>query len=197
MKGLDDFEPERYYHVISHAVGVESLFKTDDNFNYFLKRYAHYIPEVCATFAYCLMPNHIHFLVRVHPETQLVQQSRYKGNLHAHVMQRWGSLLNSYAKTFNNTYKRKGALWVRPVKRFLLPTEPYITNVINYIHHNPVRHGFTSAPADWPYSSFGALLSDKPTHLERSDVLDWFGGKRGFTTFHEQMPVAVVEEWEG
>lgn len=42
MKGLEKFEPDSYYHIVNHAVGSENLFRTDDNYRYFLKKYAQY-----------------------------------------------------------------------------------------------------------------------------------------------------------
>ncbi|MFT7032124.1 MAG: putative transposase [Cyclobacteriaceae bacterium] len=98
MKGLEKFEPETYYHIINHAVGSENLFRTEDNYRYFLKRYAHYMPSVCSTLAYCLMPNQIHFLVKNHNEETLLKNPKYKTDFHKLVMQRLSNLLNAYDK---------------------------------------------------------------------------------------------------
>ncbi len=46
MKGLIDFEPEEYYHIVNHAVGSENLFRTEENYRYFLDKYAHYSSSV-------------------------------------------------------------------------------------------------------------------------------------------------------
>lgn len=71
MKGLVDFEPETYYHIVNHAVGNENLFRNDGNYKFFLQKYAQYMPSVCDTIAYCLMPNHIHFMVKTHTKKAL------------------------------------------------------------------------------------------------------------------------------
>ncbi len=86
MKGLEKFEPELYYHIVNHAVGNENLFRTDDNYRYFLKRYADHLPSVCSTLAYCLMPNHIHFLIKTHSEEILVKHQKYKTDFHKLIM---------------------------------------------------------------------------------------------------------------
>ena len=48
-------EPERTYHIWTHANGSENLFRCDENYRYFMRRYRHYIHPVVETFAYCLM----------------------------------------------------------------------------------------------------------------------------------------------
>lgn len=62
---MGPLQPGFYYHIYNHANGSENLFLNDENYNFFLKRYTSYIMPVDDTFAYCLMPNHIHFLVRI------------------------------------------------------------------------------------------------------------------------------------
>ncbi len=56
MKGLDKFEPNSYYHIVNHAIGDENLFRNNENYRYFLRKYAEYLPHVSDTLAYCLMP---------------------------------------------------------------------------------------------------------------------------------------------
>ncbi|MBN1118164.1 MAG: hypothetical protein JXA77_13225, partial [Bacteroidales bacterium] len=58
-------EPNNYYHIFNHAVGNENLFVEDKNYAFFLDKFEKYIVEFIDVFAYCLMPNHFHFLIRV------------------------------------------------------------------------------------------------------------------------------------
>ena len=55
-----------------------------------------------------------------------------------------------------------------------------------YIHHNPQKHGFVDDFRDWPYSSYHAHLSSKPTQVEREVVLGWFDGPQGFDMAHRE-----------
>lgn len=50
------FEPNAIYHVYTHAIGNESLFRSAENYDYFLHRYAYHIHPVAETYAYCLCP---------------------------------------------------------------------------------------------------------------------------------------------
>lgn len=196
MRGLDKFEPDSYYHVVNHAVGSENLFRTDENYRYFLERYAKYMPPVCDTLCYCLMPNHIHFLIRTHDEIALSRDPKFKGDFHKLVMQELSNLLNAYAKAYNKRYNRRGALWIDFTKRFKVESNSYLTSVINYIHQNPVKHGFTKHLTEWKYSSYLSLLSDNSSMLSRDEVLEWFGGTEAYIDFHRDSSAMLSSDWE-
>ena len=51
-------EADKFYHLYDHAVGDENLFRNENNYKYFLKKYAEYFNPIAETYAYCLMPNH-------------------------------------------------------------------------------------------------------------------------------------------
>lgn len=55
----------QYYHIFNRGNGGEKLFREDRNYPYFLGLCAKYVEPVTETYAYCLMPNHFHFLVRI------------------------------------------------------------------------------------------------------------------------------------
>ncbi len=196
MKGLESFQPNTFYHVVNHAVGFENLFQSDENFIYFLKRYKHYMPSVWDTYAYCLMPNHIHLLVKVHPEEVLISHPKYKGDFHKLVMQQLSNLLNAFAKAYNKMYNRRGALWIDFTKRFLVDNKPYLKSVINYIHQNPVNHQFTYKPEVWNFSSYNSLLSDKTTLLRREEVINIFGSMEKFLQNYRATKGEIKNEWE-
>lgn len=61
----DFFESGKIYHIYSTAIGNELLFLSDENYKYFLKRYDDYCSDIFETLAYCLIPNHFHFLVKI------------------------------------------------------------------------------------------------------------------------------------
>ncbi len=68
------FEPlqyGKYYHIYNRAVGKENLFRQTTNYEHFLGLYDKYIEPVAETYAWCLMPNHFHFLVRIKDEEEI------------------------------------------------------------------------------------------------------------------------------
>ena len=66
----------------------------------------------------------------------------------------------------------------------MYPDDGYFRVLIAYIHQNPRKHGFVDDFRDWPFSSYQALTSDKPTQLRREDVFLWFDGEGGFRKLH-------------
>ncbi len=64
-------EPAKFYHLYNHANGNENLFRNEENYLFFLKKFAFYVNPIADTYAYCLMPNHIHFLIAIKEEKEL------------------------------------------------------------------------------------------------------------------------------
>jgi putative transposase len=184
-------QPAKFYHLYNHANGNENLFRNDENYYFFLKKFALYINPVADTYAYCLMPNHIHFLICIKEEKELMEyfirhQKVLTGfpNLTGLVSKQFSNFFNCYAKSYNKLYNRRGSLFVRPFKKKEIDNDAYLTRVIHYIHSNPVQHGFVKNIYEWPHSSYNSLLLSKPTALKRDEVLKWFGGIDEFKNFH-------------
>ncbi len=193
-------QPEKSYHIYTHANGFENLFLSDENYRYFLQRYEYFIPSIADTLAYCLMPNHIHFLVSIKSEKLLLELYRNKypekeipatlrgfKTLEEFIIRQFSHLFNSYTQAFNKMYKRRGSLFIHSFKRKEIESDQQLTNTIHYIHVNPVHHGFVKNISDWPWSSYQILLNDNPTMLKREEILAWFGNRVEFERFHQQV----------
>ena len=186
-------QPEAYYHIYNHGNGNENIFRNDENYNWFLKRYNDYISPIAHTFAYCLMPNHFHFLVQIksideiNAHYKLRVKANNKETLEADkfISQCFSNFLNSYAKAFNKMYNRKGSLFLDNIKRKAVNNDGYFTKLIHYIHANPVHHGFVNSVEAWQHSSYHILLSKKPTKLQRDNVLNWYGSIEEFKRIHQ------------
>ena len=87
----------------------------------------------------------------------------------------FSNLFNAYTKAINKAYQRTGSLFEERFGRIEVTSETYFTHLIFYIHFNPQKHGFVKDFREWPWSSFGALLSSRPTRLQRDEVLRRFG----------------------
>jgi len=95
-------------------------------------------------------------------------------------------LFNAYAKYINERYNRTGSLFQRQFKRIEVTTEKHFRHLVIYIHTNPVHHGFTDDFKNYPWTSYGTILSAKPTKLERNAVLGWFDDKANFMEVHKR-----------
>jgi len=184
--------PEDVYHIYNCANGTENLFREERNYHFFLEKYFKYAHPIAETFAYCLMPNHFHIMVRIRSEEDLTGFE----NLSGLAIKKFGNLFNSYAKAYNKTYNRRGSLFMRPFKKKKVKNEAYFTRLILYIHNNPVKHGFVKNMWDWPYSSLHLFAADNKAIrfgskfkelLNRKEVIDWFGGLQEFRAMHEEV----------
>ena len=189
--------PDRIYHVYNHATGDDNFFRSDENYQYFLKKYKEHIAPIADTFAYCLLPNHFHFMVRIKNEKQLSESFKLSRNLRGFlhnedlnlagfISQQFSNLFNAYSKAYNKMYDRRGALFRERFNRKHVDTEEYYTQLIAYIHNNPVNHGFVETTENWTWSSYQAYLVNKPTELQKTEVLDWYGGEEQFFKYHNE-----------
>lgn len=60
----------------SHANDEDNLFREVDTYHYFQEKYYFHLDRVLETFAYCLLPNHFHFMLRVRPEDEIIKSLR-------------------------------------------------------------------------------------------------------------------------
>ena len=65
MNRLTPLEFGEYYHIFNRGVIGENIFREERNYLYFLRLYGKYIEPIADTFAYCLLRNHLHLLVRI------------------------------------------------------------------------------------------------------------------------------------
>lgn len=174
------------------------MFRNEENYKYFLKKFNEYISPIALTFSYVLIPNHFHFLIEIKDKNQLYnhykqleinrEKSSYKTegdlNYEDFVMQQFSNFFNSYTKSYNKRFNRKGALFVDYMRRVLISDEEYLRNLVFYIHQNPVHHNCCSAVDEWRYTSFNSFYSSKPSRIEREEVISWFGDLENFTFMH-------------
>ena len=189
----------KFYHIYSRGIDRCTIFFEERNYDFFMKRWVRYVEPAAETYAYALLRNHFHGLIRTRtPEEQeawRAQTLRVSDTRRVlkvlQPSQQIGNMLNSYAKAINETYGRTGSLFQHPFGRIEATTETYLRNLVTYIHQNPQRHGLVDDFRLWPYSSYDALRSEKQTRLKRDDVLAWFTNRQVFEDVHAQ-PIAEV-----
>jgi REP element-mobilizing transposase RayT len=178
-------EPGSYYHIYNRGNNREGIFRQDENYRYFLYLYKKYLSPFIDTYAYCLMPNHFHFLIRVR-EMDSSQDTPAKDNKLTPLELAFRNFFISYAKSFNNQYGRTGSLFQRKFKRIMADEMAYRMRLAVYIHANPIRAGLCEAYEDWKYSSYRAILGEGYSSVKRDEVLDWFDGRDDFVVFHRE-----------
>ena len=149
------FARGQYYHLFNRGINKQKIFFSTENYLYFLgllrknsRRFQ------ISIIAYCLMPNHYHFLVRQDGEKSISLFMR--------------SMINSYAQGINKQYNRTGALFENRFKDKLVDKNEYVIHLSRYIHLNPVRAGLVNKPEGWEFSNYlewigkrGGILKDE------------------------------------
>jgi len=184
------FEGGNFYHVYNRSVDRKPMFRSDDNYRFFLKQYDYYLSGVIDTYAYCLLGNHFHLLVRIPGMTDLSTFQKLTNlltgdkTIHQVVSHQFRKLFQSYAQAFNKQQNRTGTLFQTPFKRVQVDSDQYFTHLVHYIHANPQLHGLIDDFRDWKWSSYDSILSNKPTKINKQEVINWFGTVGRYKEFH-------------
>lgn len=187
-KNTAHLNPETFYHIYNRGINGEDIFKAERNYFYFLKKYEKYISLVASTYAYCLLKNHFHFLIRTHSERELkaVSTSKKKYEADQIISLQFSHLFNCYAQAINKNFCRTGGLFETPFRRIPVEEEEYVTHLIYYIHFNPQKHSFVKDFRTYKHSSYSIYLNSKKTFLERKAGMEWFGNKDIFVNQHDE-----------
>lgn len=168
------------YHIMMRGTGRQEIFFDDEDNMRFLDRL-----NTCKknngieVYGWCLMGNHVHFLIREGPEGV------------SKTVQRLGI---SYAGFFNWKYHTVGHLFQDRFKSEKVETDGYLLTVVRYIHQNPVKANIAKNILEYEWSSCRGYYG-KPCYpagmLNTAPVLEMFGedeerAKKGFILFNEQ-----------
>lgn len=134
---------------------------------FFLKKVKkHLLPHV-EIVAYCLMPNHFHFMVQ---SMMNINQIKFSHDLKI--------MLRSYTRAINNQENRSGSLFQQNTKIKSLEnggginSDDHPFTCFHYIHQNPMKAGLVSRMEEWEMSSFKDYVES------RSDSISIFGGSK-------------------
>ena len=184
-----------YYHIFNRGIDGTDLFKTNSNYETFLNKYDDYIKPIANTYAWSLLGNHFHLLVRIHDEEQITfikpkedDKRTFAEKKKYDPTRQFSHFFNAYAKYFNKRNNRHGGLFTTPFERIKINNKQYFKELVFYIHNNPVKHGFIEKMNDYPWSSFNTVISIKPTKLQRNMVIGWFNSVSEFKEFHKRDP---------
>lgn len=157
-----EYRPGRYYHIYNRGAGKQSIFYEDRDYLDLIALMKK-IGAACqlSVIAYCLLPNHYHWLVR------------QKSVIEAGVMPK--RVFGSYVQTFNHRYNRTGTLFEGRVKIVPIDDEQYIRHLCRYIHINPVKHAIAASPDLWPYSNYLEWIDQRQGKLvDKEFISEWF-----------------------
>jgi putative transposase len=217
MQQIEPLVHGKYFHIFNRGTNSCNLFAESANYKHFLELYDKYIPQVAETYAWVLMKNHFHVIVRIKEEEEIglipdPPTLSSSSKTHSPVedpksffapkrynpSNQFSHLFNSYCQYFNKWTHRTGSLFEHPFHRKRVDELVYFKRLVRYIHNNPVHHKITEFAMDYPWSSYLTCLSLKPTQVKRDAVMGWFDNQANFISVHgEEDDIVDLENWLG
>jgi REP element-mobilizing transposase RayT len=117
--------PGSLHHIICRGIERRKIFRNDADRDDFVERLSWVVSDTATScYAWALMPNHFHMLLRTWgvPITTVMRR-----------------LLTGYAGGFNRRHQRSGHLFQNRYKSILCQEDPYLKELVRYIHLNPLR----------------------------------------------------------
>ena len=142
------------YHVMLRGINRQNIFEDEEDYRRFTQLLLQMVcptddngrplPSRCIFYAYCLMTNHVHLLIREAAESL------------SDVIKR---IAVSYAQYYNKKYIHFGHLFQDRFKSEPVNDNAYFFTLLRYIHQNPVAAGITADVASYRWSSWGEYES--------------------------------------
>lgn len=146
------FSQPGLYHVYNRGINKQPIFFSRDDYQHFKFLCYKYIAPRCQIIAWCLMPNHFHFLMNV--DEASLRTVIWGGNEMPALSNGFQLLQSSYAKSTNYKEKRTGSLFQQKTKSKCIEDQNYAITAFWYLHQNPVKAGLAENMWDWEYSSY-------------------------------------------
>ena len=196
------FENDAIYHVYNRTVDRKPMFKSEDNYAFFIRQFDKYLSEYVKIYAYSLLGNHFHFMIQINDLTDLTNinsktdlttnesktdlttfkklSNQKTKTTHDIVSHQFKKFFQSYAMAFNKQHNRIGTLFQTPFKRVRVEDENYLRELASYIITNAQKHKLVVDFKDWKWSSYNNTLSNRNSKLLKEDLIKYFHNKENF-----------------
>ncbi len=192
-----NFSANNIYHLYNQGNNRQRIFLQDEDYLIFMRLYRRLFPSVTTTIAWCLMPNHFHFMI--YTDERCETKMKQGGIFIDPVTNRVRKLLSGYARIFNSNYQQTGSVFRQKTKAkciSALETTPgthfsmhnYYSNCFRYIHQNPLKASLVKALKDWPFSSYLDFAGMRNGSLCNKALASQFCGYN---------PATFIEEMQG
>jgi putative transposase len=158
-----NFSPNNIYHVYNQGNNRQKIFFHRNDYLAFLNLYKKLLFPNLSTIAWCLMPNHFHFMVQA--DERCITKIKQGGIFIDPVTNGIRKLLSGYSRIFNTRYQRSGSLFrqktkakclsdIRAMPENIPGLADYYRNCFHYIHQNPLVANLVTRLENWEFSSF-------------------------------------------
>ncbi|MDD4753897.1 MAG: transposase [Desulfitobacteriaceae bacterium] len=165
------------YHIMMRGVNRQSIFEDEEDCVKFIQTIQKYKEKSeYQIYAYCLMGNHVHLLLKIGKEP--LEQ----------IMRR---ICGSYVYWYNSKYQRIGNLFQDRFKSEPVENEAYFLILLRYIHQNPVKAGLVRDIDQYKWSSFNEYVNETKV-VDVGFALEMFNSdretaKKSFTQYNKEV----------
>ena len=202
------FENDGIYHVYNRTVDRKPMFTSAENYAYFIRQFDKYLSDYVKIYAYNLLGNHFHFMIKVNNLTDLttikklsnlddknnvkpkfqkltnLELSNQQKTTHDIVSHQFKKFFQSYAMAFNKDQNTIGTLFQTPFKRVRVEDENYLRELACNINTNAQKHNLAKDFRDWKWSSYHNIISNKDTKLLKEEAISHFEDIDNFKYCH-------------
>ena len=143
--------PQTLYHLYNRGNNKQDIFFQERNYDFFKQKAFQELGSQVDILAYCLMPNHFHFLIST---KVTLDGTKLSDSLR--------TLLSSYTRAIQKQERITGSLFQQNSKFKELVSNEYASTCFHYIHQNPLRAGLAVKLEDWPHQSFKEYWENRP-----------------------------------
>ncbi len=184
------FENDGIYHVYNRSVDKKPMFTSDENYAFFIRQFDKYLSNYIKIYAYCLLGNHFHFMIKINDLKDLTTSEKLSNlskpkSTHDIVSHQFRKFFQSYSMAFNKQQNRIGTLFQTPFKRVRVEKDTYLQELACYINTNAQKHKLVENFREWKWSSYHNLISNKNTKLLKEELIAYFDNVDNFIFCHE------------
>jgi len=159
------------YHIMLRGINQQVIFEDEEDYYKFVETLENYkAVSGYKIFAYCLMSNHIHILIKVEKEELDLIMKRIAGR---------------YVYWYNWKYYRKGHLFQDRFRSEPIEDNSYFLTVLRYIHQNPVKAGIVKSIDDYRFSSYNDYIEEDSAVVDYNFALSLMN-KEEFIIFNNE-----------
>lgn len=183
-----DLKSGYYYHIYNRGNNSQKIFFKRENYLFFLEKMKKHLSPYASIIAWCLMPNHFHWVIYIKKEILNTSNIQDEVTLKSQkINQSIGILLSSYTRAIQKQEGITGSLFQKRTKAKPLIDEiefekaywqttfgtqinisegkSYLETCVAYVHLNPVFTGIANESADWEFSSYRDYVGSREGKL--------------------------------
>ena len=146
--------PDLIYHVLNRGNNRQVIFAEESDYQHYLDILKKYKEKFnFKIFAYCLMTNHIHLLI--------------KTSANGTISEIMKAITIAHTRHYHHKYNASGHIWQGRFKSPIVSDDEYLLTLMRYIEQNPFRAGIINQPEKYPFSSYKANIK-----IEKDSIVD-------------------------